>query len=124
MPQPWESQRPYPRPFQEPRGWSEPVAYRDSPDSSEFSYVTFDVQSITVPISVCVAIMVGYVFIVIIPFIIIITNDAVSKFISSITIIVYIYKLNHNFVFVTIVVEFIIFNLKIRLFPPYNLERF
>ncbi|XP_063368522.1 potassium channel subfamily K member 18 [Cydia amplana] len=40
-----------------PRRWSEP------PDSasSDFSYVTFDAQTITVPISVCVAIMVGYI---------------------------------------------------------------
>ncbi|XP_032527599.2 potassium channel subfamily K member 15 [Danaus plexippus] len=30
-------------------------------ESSEFSYVTFDVQTITVPISVCVSFMVGYI---------------------------------------------------------------
>ncbi|XP_063388540.1 potassium channel subfamily K member 18 [Cydia fagiglandana] len=41
----------------QPRRWSEP------PESvtSDFSYVTFDAQTITVPISVCVAIMVGYI---------------------------------------------------------------
>ncbi|XP_073948716.1 potassium two pore domain channel sandman isoform X2 [Choristoneura fumiferana] len=40
------------------RGWSEP---RSESDLSDFSYVTFDAQTITVPISVCVAIMVGYI---------------------------------------------------------------
>ncbi|XP_050353012.1 TWiK family of potassium channels protein 18 isoform X1 [Nymphalis io] len=54
MPQPY-----LPRPRPDVRGWSEPV-YRDSSDTSDFSYVTFDAQTITVPISVCVAIMVGY----------------------------------------------------------------
>ncbi|XP_041971878.1 potassium channel subfamily K member 15 [Aricia agestis] len=35
--------------------------YPPSDVSSEFSYVTFDVQTVTVPISACVAIMVGYI---------------------------------------------------------------
>ncbi|XP_045539207.1 potassium channel subfamily K member 18-like [Papilio machaon] len=42
------------------RGWSEP-AYRVESEASDFSYVTFDAQTITVPISVCVAVMVGYI---------------------------------------------------------------
>ncbi|KAI5633987.1 ion channel domain-containing protein [Phthorimaea operculella] len=43
------------------RGWSEPAPrMEDDEESSEFTYVTFDAQTITVPISVCVAIMVGY----------------------------------------------------------------
>ncbi|CAH2238362.1 jg18008 [Pararge aegeria aegeria] len=54
MPQPCS-----PRMRPEVRGWSEPM-HHDSPALSEFSYVTFDAQTITVPISVCVAIMVGY----------------------------------------------------------------
>ncbi|XP_068623772.1 potassium channel subfamily K member 18 [Battus philenor] len=57
MPQPWSVR------YQQPvRGWSEPMPYRpESEASSDFSYVPFDAQSITVPISVCVAIMVGYI---------------------------------------------------------------
>ncbi|XP_023952117.1 potassium channel subfamily K member 15-like [Bicyclus anynana] len=55
MPQPYS-----PRCRPEVRGWSEPV-HHDSPALSDFSYVTFDAQSITVPISVCVAFMVGYI---------------------------------------------------------------
>ncbi|CAB3256736.1 unnamed protein product [Arctia plantaginis] len=59
MPQPYDPRYRPPDPRQ--RGWSEPVAHQPgSPVSSDFSYVTFDAQSITVPISVCVAIMVGY----------------------------------------------------------------
>ncbi|CAH0595558.1 unnamed protein product [Chrysodeixis includens] len=57
MPQPHSSRhyRPDPR-----RGASEPA--RRSPSvTSDFSYVTFDAQAITVPISVCVTIMVGYI---------------------------------------------------------------
>ncbi|KAJ2943035.1 hypothetical protein O0L34_g15228 [Tuta absoluta] len=42
------------------RGWSEPAPRMEEDASSEFTYVTFDAQTITVPISVCVAIMVGY----------------------------------------------------------------
>ncbi|XP_053616914.1 potassium channel subfamily K member 18-like isoform X2 [Plodia interpunctella] len=42
------------------RGWSEPLR-REAASSSEFSYITFDAQTITVPISVCVFIMVGYI---------------------------------------------------------------
>ncbi|XP_049878935.1 potassium channel subfamily K member 15-like isoform X1 [Pectinophora gossypiella] len=53
MPQPYARAPP-----RAPRGWSEPA--RMDQESSEFSYVTFDAQTITVPISVCVAIMVGY----------------------------------------------------------------
>ncbi|CAK1541423.1 unnamed protein product [Leptosia nina] len=41
------------------RGWSEPIHQAESV-SSDFTYVTFDVQTITVPISVCVSFMVGY----------------------------------------------------------------
>lgn len=44
------------------RGYSEPTPRRtdvESEASSDFTYVTFDAQTITVPISVCVAIMVG-----------------------------------------------------------------
>ncbi|XP_034827491.1 potassium channel subfamily K member 18 [Maniola hyperantus] len=55
MPQPYS-----PRMRPEVRGWSAPV-HQDSPALSDFSYVTFDAQTITVPISVCVAIMVGYI---------------------------------------------------------------
>ncbi|XP_062529098.1 potassium channel subfamily K member 18 isoform X1 [Bombyx mori] len=59
MPQPWERREALPA---QPRGWSEPLAFRtDSEGTSEFSYVTFDAQTITVPISVCVCIMVGYI---------------------------------------------------------------
>ncbi|CAK1590633.1 unnamed protein product [Parnassius mnemosyne] len=47
-----------PRPV---RGVSVPPYAVDSGASSDFSYVTFDAQTITVPISVCVAIMVGYI---------------------------------------------------------------
>ncbi|CAG4967899.1 unnamed protein product [Parnassius apollo] len=43
------------------RGASAPTYAVDSGASSDFSYVTFDAQTITVPISVCVAIMVGYI---------------------------------------------------------------
>ncbi|XP_026740320.1 potassium channel subfamily K member 15 [Trichoplusia ni] len=42
------------------RGLSVP-ARRSASLSSDFSYVTFDAQAITVPISVCVTIMVGYI---------------------------------------------------------------
>ncbi|CAG9791693.1 unnamed protein product [Diatraea saccharalis] len=38
-----------------------PYRREESPATSEFSYVTFDAQTITVPISVCVFIMVGYI---------------------------------------------------------------
>ncbi|KAL0818025.1 hypothetical protein ABMA28_008566 [Loxostege sticticalis] len=42
------------------RGWSDPGQSQES-GTSEFSYVTFDAQTITVPISVCIFILVGYV---------------------------------------------------------------
>ncbi|XP_048482376.1 potassium channel subfamily K member 15 [Plutella xylostella] len=35
--------------------------YREDSASSDFTYVTFDAQTITVPISVCVGVMVGYI---------------------------------------------------------------
>ncbi|CAF4886270.1 unnamed protein product [Pieris macdunnoughi] len=54
LPQP--SRNPRPDPI---RGWSEPLP-RPGSVSSDFTYVTFDVQTITVPISACVAFMVGY----------------------------------------------------------------
>ncbi|KAJ0172866.1 hypothetical protein K1T71_011042 [Dendrolimus kikuchii] len=58
MPQPWESPH-----YQDPRnrGWSEPLPRSPSEATSEFSYVTFDAQTITVPISVCISILVGYI---------------------------------------------------------------
>ncbi|XP_059046912.1 potassium channel subfamily K member 15-like [Achroia grisella] len=60
MPQPWGPPR-YPHRL-DPRlrGWSEPWT-RGTPETSEFSYLTFDAQSITVPLSVCVFILVGYI---------------------------------------------------------------
>nr|XP_049699115.1 potassium channel subfamily K member 15 isoform X1 [Helicoverpa armigera] len=60
MPSPHMHNTPYPR-VSARRGVSEPVHHSPSPDPSDFSYVTFDAQTITVPISVCVAIMVGYI---------------------------------------------------------------
>lgn len=59
MPQPWD------HPHYEDsrnRGWSEPLPRSASEATSEFSYVTFDAQTITVPISVCISILVGYGF--------------------------------------------------------------
>ncbi|KAJ8713179.1 hypothetical protein PYW08_008483 [Mythimna loreyi] len=60
MPQPqWARD---PRAARDPRrGCSEPAPRPPSPASSDFSYVTFDAQTITVPISVCVTILVGYI---------------------------------------------------------------
>ncbi|XP_050677308.1 potassium channel subfamily K member 1 isoform X2 [Leptidea sinapis] len=43
------------------QGWSEPAAYETDDSMSSFSYVTFDAQTVTVPISVCIAFMVGYI---------------------------------------------------------------
>ncbi|XP_075984066.1 potassium two pore domain channel sandman isoform X2 [Anticarsia gemmatalis] len=58
MPQPHDAR--YRAPDPRVRGWSEPVPHQaESAASSDFSYVTFDAQTITVPISVCVSIMVG-----------------------------------------------------------------
>lgn len=60
MPQPYDPR--YRPPESRVRGWSEPVHHQsESLPSSDFSYVTFDAQTITVPISVCVSIMVGYI---------------------------------------------------------------
>ncbi|XP_072934704.1 potassium channel subfamily K member 15 [Epargyreus clarus] len=56
MPQPWRDPR-----VEALRGWSEPAYRAESVGSSDFSYVTFDAQTITVPISMCVGVMVGYI---------------------------------------------------------------
>ncbi|KAF9810686.1 hypothetical protein SFRURICE_021139, partial [Spodoptera frugiperda] len=58
MPQPYDPRGPRVDPR---RGCSLPARPAESPPSSDFSYVTFDAQTITVPISVCVTIMVGYI---------------------------------------------------------------
>ncbi|RVE47347.1 hypothetical protein evm_008028 [Chilo suppressalis] len=53
----------YAPPYRRPDGsWVERRRSQESsPGMSDFSYVTFDAQTITVPISVCVFIMVGYI---------------------------------------------------------------
>ncbi|XP_013196116.1 potassium channel subfamily K member 18 [Amyelois transitella] len=60
-PRGWMESDPRFRPGPGIRGWSEPFHRRASASISEFSYITFDAQTITVPISVCVFIMVGYI---------------------------------------------------------------
>ncbi|KAL4708346.1 hypothetical protein ACJJTC_011718 [Scirpophaga incertulas] len=57
----WASWREDPRDWHRPQPYRSEVCARASDSSSSFAYVSFDAQTITVPISVCIAIMVGYV---------------------------------------------------------------